>query len=218
MKMAVPHNIKNVLLLSAFTLVPAMLASPMAAYADMREAVHSEQSGTIVRSTSGECVRTKWMTGNDACSTAAVQPPAAPPIVQQQVITTIAREDRTVYFGFNQTALTPQMQGRLDTLATNLLNQQNVKGARIVGYADRIGNPQYNETLSKKRAQNVKNYLIARGVINTQVADTRWLGESEPATSCPNNLKRPVLIDCLQKDRRVEVEVDYLTQTTQASR
>jgi hypothetical protein len=30
-----------------------------------------------------------------------------------------------------------------------------------------------------------------------------------PATSCPKDLSRAKKIDCLQKDRRVEVEIDY---------
>ena len=122
-----------------------------------------------------------------------------------------------MYFGFNLASLSPEMKQKLDTLANTLMSASNVKGARIVGYADRIGNPGYNEKLSKKRAENVKQYLIAKGLINTQVADTRWLGSSTPTTDCPANLKRADLLNCLQPDRRVEVEIDYATNI-QASR
>ncbi len=81
------------------------------------------------------------------------------------------------------------MQQKLDTLANVLTSSDNVKGARIVGYADRIGNARsHNEKLSKKRAENVKNYLAAKGLINTRVAETRWLGSSMPSTDCANNL------------------------------
>ncbi len=189
------------------TLEPA--SGPTYVVADARDVVYDEATGTIARSSDGECIRTQWMDNHDACANQVVE--------TQTVVAQISREDRTVYFGFNQATLTPDMKARLDTLATNLRSESRVKDARIVGYADRIGNSGYNEKLSKKRAETVKNYLVSKGLINTQVADTRWFGANEPATSCPSDLKRPELIECLQKDRRVEVEVDY-TPDVRASR
>ncbi len=176
-----------------------------------QDVVRAESTGTIARSTDGECVRTQWTTSADPCSTRVMAP------VQKKIVTNISREERTVYFGFNLAALSPEMEQKLDTLATTLTSASNVKGARIVGYADRIGNPAYNEKLSKKRAENVKQYLIAKGLINTQVADTRWLGSSTPSTDCPSTLKRADLLNCLQPDRKVEVEIDY-ANNVQASR
>jgi outer membrane protein OmpA-like peptidoglycan-associated protein len=131
--------------------------------------------------------------------------------MQQQIhqAAALSREERTVYFGFNLASLSSEMKTRLDGLAGVLRSDSQVKGARIVGYADRIGNPVYNEKLSKKRAENVRQYLIARGLINTQVADTRWLGASAPSTDCASGLSHTALVDCLQKDRRVEVEIDF---------
>ena len=170
--------------------------------------VHDSASGTVVRSTDGECVRTYWETSKDECGT-----PNAP--VRTAMV--ISREERTIYFGFNQGAISPEMKQKLDGLAGKLTADSTVKGARIVGYADRIGNAAYNEKLSKKRAENVRQYLIKRGLINTQVADTRWLGASSPVTDCAANLKRTDLIACLQPDRRVEVEIDYASDV-QASR
>ncbi len=167
---------------------------------DMRDVVRDESNGTVIHSTSGACVRTQWMNNYDACG--------RPPVVHARS-TQIAVEDRTVYFGFNQTSLSPEMKERLDTLAANLRSDEQVTGARIVGYADRIGRPGYNEKLSKKRAEVVRRYLVSRGIVNMRVAKTRWLGSSEPQTNCPSDITRPALIDCLQKDRRVEVEIDY---------
>jgi len=189
------------------------IGKPYMTLADNRDVVRDGEDGTIVRSSSGACVRTRWSNGFDMCDTQV----AAAPQANVRQASSLSREERTVYFGFNQATLSPEMKDRLKTLANVLQSDSQVKGARIVGYADRIGSPGYNEKLSKKRAENVKNYLVAKGYINTQVADTRWLGASAPATECPNNLKRPELLDCLQADRRVEVEIDYTTNT-QASR
>jgi len=58
----------------------------------------------------------------------------------------------------------------------------------------------------------VRDYLVAKGIVNTDVAETRWYGASMPTASCPNDLPRSALIDCLQKDRRVEVEINYASE------
>jgi len=179
--------------------------------ADSRDVVHDNSTGSIARTSNGECVRTKWVDAEDPCATKVVTPPVA-----HDTVLYFSREQRTVYVGFNQTDITPPMKHRLDALADLLRGQPNIKGVRIVGYADRIGNPAYNEALSKRRAENVRQYLIARGITKAEVADTRWLGSDAPTTNCPNTLKRPELIDCLQQDRRVEVEIDY-TPNAQAS-
>lgn len=180
-----------------------------AAHADTRDVVHDEASGTIARSSSGACIRTQWSNSSDVCATEVAAP------AQQQVRTEVhqaaalSREERTIYFGFNQASLSPEMKQRLETLSATLRSDSQVKGARIVGYADRIGNAGYNEKLSKKRAENTRQYLVSHGMINTNVADTRWFGATTPATDCSGKLKRPELIACLQPDRRVEVEIDF---------
>ena len=198
------------------TYLEPVIGQPYVTLADARDVVHDETTGTIARSSSGACIRTTWMNGYDECQTEAAAAPL-PKRVEMHQAAALSREERTVYFGFNQASLSPEMKQRLDSLATVLRSDNQVKGARIVGYADRIGNPGYNEKLSKKRAENVRQYMIAKGMINTTVADTRWLGSTTPSTDCGGNLKRPQLIDCLQTDRRVEVEIDF-TPDVQATR
>lgn len=184
----------NKLLVAGALLLAATVAGD--AFACNRDVVRST-NGNVVRSTNGNCVRTMWENKTDECPGA----PAPRPV--------ISREARTVYFPFNSAALTPDAMRRLDTLAQNMKANTQVRGALIVGFADRIGNAAYNEKLSKKRADAVRNYLVSKGIINAQRANTRWFGDSEPATQCPKGMKRPALIQCLQNDRRVEVEIDY---------
>ena len=81
-----------------------------------------------------------------------------------------------------------------------------------VGHADRIASEDYNQKLSEARAQAVKDYLAQQGARgNTITAEGK--GESQPVTgdACKklgaergNNKK---LVECLQPDRRVEIEV-----------
>jgi len=156
-----------------------------------------DRNGNPVRSTSGDCVRTQWFNDTDVC------PGAEPPPV------IIPLSERTVYFDFAKSSLTPAAKQQLDKLVATLKVRDHVKGVRIAGYADRIGSAAKNEKLSKKRADTVRKYLISKGVVNAQVIETRWFGDSAPATNCPKKMPKKKLIECLQPDRRVEVEVDF---------
>lgn len=169
-----------------------------AAAPDNRDVVH-DKHGQVIRNTFGHCVRTQWVSGSTECSG------------KQEVVTRrqIADEERTVYFEFNKTELMESERRKLDSLSGTLKAMKDISGVSIVGYADRIGSVSYNDRLSQRRAQVVENYLRQRGYLNTTVAKTRWLGESVPITQCTDDLNRMSLISCLQKDRRVTVEIAY---------
>jgi len=154
--------------------------------------VHDLSSGTVVRNTTGNCVRTKWLTDKDVCPHGV----------------TLSQEDRTVYFEFGKSILTKATRDRLNTLIAKIKSMGNVEGGQVVGYADRIGKPASNGKLSERRVEAVRAYLAAHGLTMT-AAKTRWLGDTAPTTDCPNNLPKARLIQCLQNDRRVEVELVY---------
>ncbi len=193
--------------ISAIALLGALSVLPSLAMADVdnRDVVH-DRRGNVVTNRWGNCVRTKWVGSADECGGDAA-------IIKQSH--EFSKEERTVYFDFDKSLLTDEAKSRLDALASNLKNDEKVKQARIVGYADRLGSKAYNEKLSERRAAAVRKYLEAKGIITSHVTETRWLGESEPVTNCADNLPRQELIACLQKDRRVEVEIDYVTPKTE---
>ncbi|MGH8744670.1 MAG: OmpA family protein [Burkholderiales bacterium] len=113
------------------------------------------------------------------------------------------------FFTFNRAVLHPR--GRL--LLSNLADQ--LKSARyddisVIGHADRLGTPAYNQKLSEERAAAVKSYLIDHGV-PPQKIHSEGKGETEPVTT-PDQCKglgRRDLIYCLQPDRRVDIDVKY---------
>ena len=159
-------------------------------------AVVNDTNGSVVRVISNDtCVRTKWVDGGNACG---------------QTATVLTDEERIVYFEFNKATLTPAAQRTLTALAQRLAAADDVASAQIVGFADRIGSTSYNERLSARRAKAVKDFLVANGYLNVNVADTRALGESRPVTSCPTNEPRREQISCLSPDRRVEIELTYV--------
>ena len=181
-----------------------------AAMADSLKDAAKDNRGNYVKSTNGNCVRTRWQQPSDPC---APTPPPQPVVQKQEVVVSVAKtlqkEQRTVYFEFDKSNLTPEATAKLDSLAEVLKSDKEVKAARIVGYADRFGSDEYNEKLSQKRAKAVNDYIISRGYLNTSVAETRWLGESAPITNCDTKANRKAQIACLAEDRRVEVEIDF---------
>lgn len=160
-----------------------------------RDAVR-DSNGNPVHSTNGNCVRTQWIVDCDPC---APQPPEY----------RIPLEDRTVYFDLNKSKLTPAAKKKLNALAKTIKAHGPVKSVRIAGFADRLGSAVHNEKLSKQRADAVRKYLVSKGIVNAKVVETRWFGDTVPATNCPKTMKRAALVSCLQKDRRVEVEVEF---------
>ena len=111
-------------------------------------------------------------------------------------------------FDFNKSVLKPDGMKSMDDFAAKL---KNVKYDVIVaiGYADRIGTDAYNQKLSVRRAEAVKDYLVKKNGIDANRIYTDGKGEASPVTkdSCKGDKKTKALIDCLQPDRRVEVEV-----------
>lgn len=179
-------------------LAGAVLALGMGAAAAQAKTldVVRDTNGTPIRAASGDCLRTNWENGAEEC----LVTPAAPQI---------SRETKSVFFAFGKSSLTAEGKKALDALAADIKAKgTSVVGVRVAGFADRIGDAAKNEKLSKKRADNVRKYLISKGIVNAQVVETRWFGDSVASAKCPKNMPKAKLIKCLQPDRRVDVEVD----------
>jgi OOP family OmpA-OmpF porin len=109
-------------------------------------------------------------------------------------------------FDFDQAVLRPEVKSLLDGLADKL-KEVEFDRLDIIGHADRIGTPEYNQHLSDRRAWAVARYLMDKGV-PLQKMRVEGVGEREPITdpAVCRDLVRDELIDCFQKDRRVEID------------
>lgn len=184
-----------------------------AAYADghgMAQDTVVDHEGKVVINTFDNCVRTKWEAASDVCAAPEPEPVKAAPPPPPSPARKLTRADKTVYFNFDKATLTDDARARLDSLAQVLKSSKDVRQAKIVGFADRIGGSDYNQKLSERRAKAVKDYLAERGYLNTQVAKVRGLGESQPITNCAEKQGFNKKVACLQPDRRVEVEIEFL--------
>lgn len=102
----------------------------------------------------------------------------------------------------------PEGRRRLDQLVDGIQKgYRRLDQVTVVGHSDPIGAVDYNQRLSKLRAESVRDYLAIRGLPIDQIR--AWgVGKTEPvARGCTDYLPRKALLDCLQPDRRVEIEV-----------
>ncbi len=139
-----------------------------------------------------------------APAVAAAEPETEPTPVMLPVTITLEAEP---WFDFDRYAVRSDARDKLDALAGDLTGVE-YDDILVVGHADRIGTPEYNQRLSERRARSVKSYLVGKGVPAARIK-TEGRGEFEPTTDpafC-QGLRKQKLIDCLQPDRRVEVTV-----------
>jgi OOP family OmpA-OmpF porin len=83
-----------------------------------------------------------------------------------------------VTFQTNSAVLTPQDQLLLDSVAT-ILEQRRQFNVEVRGHTDSTGPDAFNQQLSERRAESVREYLISRGIAAERLT-ARGLGESEP--------------------------------------
>lgn len=125
--------------------------------------------------------------------------PPPPPPARFEKVTMSATE----LFSFDSAKLNPN-QPKLDDIANVLNNNTGINDVVISGYADRLGSEKYNQKLSERRANAVKDYLVSKGVAASRLR-AEGKGEANPVVEC-HDKKRADLIKCLEPNRRVEVE------------
>jgi OOP family OmpA-OmpF porin len=208
------------ILLTAALLGVAAAAQAQTPGIDLKGAVGYviDQRGYVAKSGTGLCWRTGYWTPamaiaecdgdlakkEEAKPAAAAAAPAAAPKPAAKKVTMAA----DALFDFDKAVLRAEGKAKLDKLVADM------KGIKLeviiaVGHADRIGKDAYNQKLSERRAAAVKDYLVSKGVEANRVY-SEGKGEKQPVTAgkCGKSEKKTKqLIECLQPDRRVEIEV-----------
>jgi outer membrane protein OmpA-like peptidoglycan-associated protein len=83
-----------------------------------------------------------------------------------------------VLFDFNKYTLKPEARERLARISGIVLAYPDLK-LQIEGYTDSIGSDEYNQTLSEKRAESVRDYIVSSGVSMNNVA-AQGMGKADP--------------------------------------
>lgn len=106
--------------------------------------------------------------------------------------------ENAVRFDVNKSTLTAQAKANLDKLVP-VFNSYADTNIEIFGYTDNTGRPEYNLTLSQKRAESVKAYLTSKGLVASRFK-TSGFGIADPIAS--NDTK-----DGQSQNRRVEFAI-----------
>ena len=106
-------------------------------------------------------------------------------------------------FAVNSAAIRPGLDSELTRVA-QVLNAYPQTTLTVAGHTDSTGSEEYNQTLSQKRADSVKNALVQRGVAAYRINAVGY-GESQPVGDNETEFGR-------QQNRRVEVRINPMTQ------
>ena len=192
---------KVTVLLASVAFAGAVFAAPSTTASDNWRNGHGNLQW---KDTSGDCWRNSvWTpaTAAEGCGkpVAAVAKAAEPvseakPVVAAEKITLQA----DAYFDFDKSTLKAEGKAKLDELAGKL-GLVNVETIVATGHTDSVGADAYNQSLSVRRANAVKAYLVSKGVAAERVL-VEGKGEAQPVADNKTKAGRA-------QNRRVVVEV-----------
>ncbi len=167
--------------------------------------------GQVVRSGFNQCWRNaSWTpeTAHPDCDGALRSVPAAPapaaaasspsPAPAASAAPTKVTFAAEAFFDFDRAALKAEGKSQLDGLVEKLTSL-NWSSMGVVGHTDSVGSASYNQGLSLRRAESVKNYLVTKG-LPAALIQASGQGESQPVADNSTAAGRA-------KNRRVEIEV-----------
>jgi OmpA-OmpF porin, OOP family len=122
--------------------------------------------------------------------------PAPPPMPVYEKHTVSA----TALFDFDKYALKPEGKEAINGIDEEIkASKAKVIDINVVGHTDSVGTEEYNQELSVRRANAVKEFMVSEG-IDPGIIDVKGMGEAEPVASNDTAAGRA-------ENRRVEISV-----------
>lgn len=199
-------------LIASFVFAPAAFAQ-----APMPSNGYVQSLGGTVKSGFGLCWRTGYWTPQmateecdpDLVPKKAAPAPAAPPASVPAMVAPKPVEPpkpafqqvkiaADVLFDFDSAKLKPAASSIMNELITNA-KKLVIEAIQITGHADATGPEKYNQKLSERRAESVKQYMVDHGITSQRIT-TEGKGELQPIADNKTREGRA-------KNRRVEIVV-----------
>lgn len=125
-------------------------------------------------------------------ATTVVAPPPPPPppapAAAPAPAPTISR-NFTVFFDFDQSTLSADAQSVLQNVARDA-KAGNIVAINVSGHADTSGSQEYNERLSRRRAEAVREYLMSQGLGTAQI-QVEAKGETDLLVPTADGVREP---------------------------
>lgn len=148
-----------------------------------------DTDGDGVADLDDRCPAIKGTIANKGCPEMTVE--------EEKKITEIGSK---IFFETNSDKLKVASLVQLDELTAILKKYENAN-LLIAGFTDSKGSDAFNLTLSQKRVESVKTYLMGKGIIESRLSATGY-GETNPIADNNTSLGRA-------KNRRVELKTSY---------
>lgn len=123
--------------------------------------------------------------------------------VKEDARGTVITLSGSVFFASNKSVLLPAAQSQLNQVADALMVTKERK-LTVEGHTDSQGESDYNQELSRQRADAVRSYIIARGYPGTLI-QAQGMGEDKPVADNASSEGRA-------SNRRVEIIVERVPQ------
>ncbi len=127
---------------------------------------------------------------------AAVVPPPPPPPLPLCPPAAVTPGPFLVFFDWDRSVITPEAAAILDRAADQYASTGQTS-VTLAGHADKSGKADYNQALSQRRADAVKDYMTRKGVA-PGVITTEAFGETRPLVDTADGVREP-------QNRRVEI-------------
>jgi len=170
------------------------------------EAYVGDSSKHYITDSAGRCVRTSdWSkeTATKECDPELfpeeAEVPAAPapppmPVYEKHTVSA------TALFDFDKAVLKPAGKEAIHGIDEEIkASTTKVIAIDVVGHTDSVGTEEYNQELSVRRANAVKEYMVSEG-IDPGLINVKGMGEAEPVASNATAEGRA-------QNRRVEISV-----------
>ncbi|HYA37932.1 MAG TPA: OmpA family protein [Candidatus Methylomirabilis sp.] len=179
----------------------------------------NDSRGRLVTDSFGKCVRTSSWTREltlqgrnpDVFPRKAEQTDLAPlseakpapiviPVAQPGTVVEQVTLSSDTLFDAGQADLKPQGKGELDALVAKLNSEKlSIGRITVTGHTDSTGAKTANQTLSLRRAETVKAYLIQKGFDPERIV-TKGVGDRQPVASNETAAGRA-------QNRRVDIDI-----------
>jgi OOP family OmpA-OmpF porin len=136
-----------------------------------------------------------------------VPPPVVvetPKAVCKPIVETITIHSDTL-FDFDKSTIKGKNNEALDNIANKIKAHNDIEFILVTGHTDKIGSDAYNQKLSERRADAVRNYLASHGVQNARIKSA-GKGETQPVIDCKGSKN---VIECLAPNRRVVIDATH---------
>jgi outer membrane protein OmpA-like peptidoglycan-associated protein len=105
----------------------------------------------------------------------------------------------SILFASGKSELLPTAQLRLNEVATALTEQDPESKMVVEGHTDSQGTDAFNQDLSQKRAQSVRDYLVSRGIASDRITaegygETRTVADNATAEGRANNRRVEIVV------------------------